>query len=804
MNFLQSLSLVALNHMLPLDTFTYLCPARNVTSWLDHMVCSHQLESTITDMRVDYEGAIFDHFPLYVDLKFDIEFVSYKKDLSFMRFVDWRKMTEADDNEMRRKIDDGINDIDMFNMDIFSCSSGDCSDDDHHNRIDKVFLKMKVLLLDSTSDFSFDKVNSFKVIPGWNEHVKESYASAREKFLIWKENDKPMDGPCLENMRNSRTLFKSAFQKCKDNEDQIRGENLLKNLDGKKHREFWDEVYKINKNKNDQLYHIDKETDPESIANSFSGKYKEILASQGKHESNAQDFKIDPNELKKNIPHSLFSRADIHAAIKKLKPSIGFDGIHSNHLKKCTYLYEKCISDLFNCFILHSYVSLDILKGTINPTVKNQYEDLQSSDNYRPVMSSSIFLKLFEYCILEKIANDISLNDRQHGFRSNYSTSTACFTLKETILNYTESSSNVYACFIDISKAFDSVDHKILMEKLFAYGIPVSYINIIQYWYSHQFVRVRYGSKFSNEWRICNGVRQGGVLSGLFFSIYIDALINKISNSKYGCKLGVVRSSIIAYADDIVLLAPSATGLQALIDIAHKEANELNLSFNIGKSKCMIFRYSGYKRTVNKSFTIGDTPLKVVTSFEYLGYIINNDMRNNDDIDKSRNKFYKQFNVILRKFSFADIRIKVFLFQQYCIQFYGSELWFNNKGSLSNLKQFATGYHKAIKKMLGVSTHESNHFACQETRLLTFENQINKDKILFALRLKTSLCSFICKIRPFLSVFSMLFRNVSDIMFSKYDIDFLTDNDRDAIIARIYFVQRHEPQMRGPWEEAQV
>ena len=115
----------------------------------------------------------------------------------------------------------------------------------------------------------------------------------------------------------------------------------------------------------------------------------------------------------------------------------------------------------------------------------------------------------------------VVLNDRQHGFRKKYSTATACYTLKETILNYTQSHSNVYACFLDISKAFDSVDHSLLINKLHKLGIPDCIINIIRYWYGNQFVCVKYKNSISKEWRVGNVVRQGGVMSGLFFNIYI-------------------------------------------------------------------------------------------------------------------------------------------------------------------------------------------------------------------------------------------------------------------------------------------
>ena len=163
---------------------------------------------------------------------------------------------------------------------------------------------------------------------------------------------------------------------------------------------------------------------------------------------------------------------------------------------------------------------------------------------------------------------------------------------------------------------------------------------------------------------------------------------------------------------------------------------DLKLSFNIKKSKCMVFNSPTNKLIITKPFTIEGRPLELVTTFKYLGFVINCKLCNTDDINKTRDKFYREFNIILRKFSFADIRVKLFLFQNYCLQFYGSELWFNNQGSHNSLKQFAIGYHKAMKKILGISSHESNHYACQEARLLTFENLLKTNKIHFLPSLK--------------------------------------------------------------------
>ena len=339
------------------------------------------------------------------------------------------------------------------------------------------------------------------------------------------------------------------------------------------------------------------------------------------------------------------------------------------------------------------------------------------------------------------------------------------------------------------------------MKQLLKCGIPSIFVNLIHYWYDNQWVNVKFLSCISEDWKIGNGVRQGGVLSGLLFGIYIDALIDRISAMNVGCKLGIVSSNIIAYADDLVLLAPSTKALQMLIDGALDGARSLDLEFNDKKTKCMVFRSSNSccKRAVVTPLNMNGKPIEFVTSFKYLGFVVTSNLNNKEDIDRVRGKFYSEFNSILRNFNFADQKVMLFLFKQYCLQFYGSELWIGSGGASGALKQFAIGYHKAIKKLLNLSYHESNHFACQEAQLLTFKHLLNRIKIMATYRLISRPCEFIRQIMLYMNVSSALMREVHLILEDDYDIDSLLDNDFEAINSRILFKQNHEKQMREVW-----
>ena len=236
------------------------------------------------------------------------------------------------------------------------------------------------------------------------------------------------------------------------------------------------------------------------------------------------------------------------------------------------------------------------------------------------------------------------------------------------------------------------------------------------------------------------------------------------------------------------------------MDIANSEATQLELQFNVKKCMIMIFMF-GKKETIKKQFYIGNQPVCQIQSIKYLGFYITCNLSNEEDITIKRNKFYSEFNQILRKFHSVDQNIKLFLFKQYCLQFYGAELWFGEVKSRTALKQFAIGYHKAIKKLIGVSYHESNHYACQQAQLLIFEHYLNSLKIQFMFRLYSSPCLFIEKIMKYLLVSSVFFGEVVELSFDKYQIENLLENDRQAVVSRISFVQNHEIQMRTPLNE---
>ena len=121
-------------------------------------------------------------------------------------------------------------------------------------------------------------------------------------------------------------------------------------------------------------------------------------------------------------------------------------------------------------------------------------------------------------------------------------------------------------------------------------GMPPIFVRLIVTWYCEQHDCVRWGSTLSPKFNVSNGVRQGGILSPLFFNLYMDRLSVTLSKTKVGCALGKIMVNHLAYADDLVILSPSAKGLQKLLNICSEYGEEHDIMFNHQKRNVCIFQ----------------------------------------------------------------------------------------------------------------------------------------------------------------------------------------------------------------------
>lgn len=240
-------------------------------------------------------------------------------------------------------------------------------------------------------------------------------------------------------------------------------------------------------------------------------------------------------------------------------------------------------------------------------------------NNYRPISILPNISKIFEKAILTYLNNFIELNkilpESQYGFRKNRSTIDAILNLRLKLeSNY---SKNMKTCLImlDLSKAFDRVDHAKLIYKLNKLNFPIHLVNYIKSYLTNRSFYTKINKNKSNIYNTISGVPQGGILSPLLYSIYVYDL------EEY------LQEYIIQYADDtsIVLNYSNTEDLNKTISkcytILQKYLVEHNLKLNLEKTEILL-----YNETHIKEVTFG-TQVNSKTSAKFLGIHIENNMK---------------------------------------------------------------------------------------------------------------------------------------------------------------------------------
>ena len=177
----------------------------------------------------------------------------------------------------------------------------------------------------------------------------------------------------------------------------------------------------------------------------------------------------------------------------------------------------------------------------------------------------------------------------------------------------------MHSVSLDAAKAFDKLWRVGLFYKLIDYVDPVIWRILFNY-YSDSFIIVCVDGLLSDPFRTSEGVKQGGILSPFLFNFFLDDLITSCQNLGIGASIGNFNTSILAYCDDILLMASNENHMNRLLDCCCVYATEWKLEFNASKSSSYSLR-----STHLSDFSIGNTIIPSTNGFIYLGLPIGDD-----------------------------------------------------------------------------------------------------------------------------------------------------------------------------------
>eukprot|EP00914_Ancora_sagittata_P031964 GHVO01064759.1.p1 GENE.GHVO01064759.1~~GHVO01064759.1.p1 ORF type:complete len:215 (+),score=5.59 GHVO01064759.1:637-1281(+) len=188
--------------------------------------------------------------------------------------------------------------------------------------------------------------------------------------------------------------------------------------------------------------------------------------------------------------------------------------------------------------------------------------------------------------------------------------------------------------------------------------------------YCSQSACVKWSDCKSRVFEVKNGVKQGGVLSPIMFIMYLDVLMKRLEASSVGCHVASVFCGAFAYADDVVLLAPSLPGLQNMLEICSRYASDYEVIFNSTKSKVIVINNGG--RTVAPIRFMGGN-IKIVLNDKHLGIILGN-VTQQQRVSKLTNEIMSKTNMLKYHFKNLPIDPLYTLFRSHCMPLYGSQL----------------------------------------------------------------------------------------------------------------------------------
>lgn len=314
--------------------------------------------------------------------------------------------------------------------------------------------------------------------------------------------------------------------------------------------------------------------------------------------------KVDANfrdYLTGSIPQSIFlnptTACEITTIIAGLKnsDSKGYDELSVCLLKKCSYELVLPLTSIFNQSILEGTVPDQLKIAKVVPVYKSENRSLVS--NYRPISVLPAISKILEKLVYNRVIDFINehniLNDSQYGFRKKYSTYMALIDLTDSISECIDTGDVTVGIFLDLAKAFDTVNHKILLGKLSHYGIRGTALDWFCSYLNNRLQYVCVNKVNSSYKQICCGVPQGSILGPLLFLLYINDLPKVSTYFKF-----------IMFADDTNIFA-KGKDIDNLVNNINYELEHISkwfganlLSLNVKKTNYIIF---GNKNSISKN-----------------------------------------------------------------------------------------------------------------------------------------------------------------------------------------------------------
>lgn len=327
------------------------------------------------------------------------------------------------------------------------------------------------------------------------------------------------------------------------------------------------------------------------------------------------------SELNKDVNEKITptSVAEVEKAIDRLNSGKAMDenGIVAEHYKNAKNEVSQEVACIINEIFEDLQVPQTLKNGILTPILKKN-KDKTIPGNYRGIVVTNTFSKILESVIKERLEQQLlpTQNPLQRGFTEGVSCLCAAFIITEATSIYKYLKKPLEMVAIDAEKAFDTVNHEIMLNKLYHDGVTGDMWTLLKDLYTNMTIQVKWGDQTTEHIDVHQGIRQGAKLSTLLYKRYNNTILTSLKRSYLGAKIGDICIASPTCADDIALLGDS-TDIQAMLDIIEFHTRRDLVKINPGKTE--VLNLTKTAQNTETSYRLCKKEISRVENLKHLG-----------------------------------------------------------------------------------------------------------------------------------------------------------------------------------------
>jgi exonuclease III len=733
------------------STGTFTCYKSNGKSLIDYLICDSYCFEKLSYFQIEPLSPDSDHRPLVFSFILNIQKTHVNRTA--------KRVDRSNKNKSDRfykyvfKLEHAPGLIDSLNSELCVALHDKfienvIADNGVDNVVNDIYT-----LLDTTISQNFSR--KYQRSPS-DTFPKNEWFDNECKSLKRKVNDYPkihnlnINSNLEEYMKVKKTYRSTIQRKKREYQNDVR--NQLNNMEATNTQEYWRYWDRLKKNSKVSFVGT---ISLESFDNYFRGIQTPPAESKLKFDMQfLNQIEVFMQQYNDNPPSepimtdAPISTHEVAMELKSLKlgKAPGIDGISNEFYKYLSEFMVQPLTILFNYVWDKGIYPDKWSEGIIQPLHKKGSRD--EPDNYRKLTLMACMGKIFEAIINKRLVFQTeatnSIDHNQFGFCKGCRTSDNVFII-DTLISYQKSKKKpLYITFVDFSKAFDFVNRTFLYYKLIQNGYGGKLLKIIQSLFGKSSARVRWEGQLGQNIDSTYGVLQGGIISPKLFNLYLADISDHL-NHRHGITINGTTFTHLLYADDLILISESASGMQELIDDLVAYCKKWHLIINSNKTKVMSF---GGRRN-SSSFLLDGENLELVDSYKYLGHVISN-------ASKTHKLMYEHLATQAQKAMHAmkenikstvgylppNLNMKMFDTHVLPILEYNSEIWFPVK-EIDIIERIQLRF---LKNLLGVRIQTSNIAVLADTGRFPLVYRQQATALKYYHRLSSDNCPYLVKL----------------------------------------------------------